>query len=77
MRFRPLFQPLVWPEKGSVRFFLAILFLFSAVLRQAHAAACFAAILAEGAIRTGVLLEREFLLHAFIVYDNLSGAGKA
>jgi hypothetical protein len=45
-----------------------LFFLLPSVFRHAHAAACLAAILAEGAVRTGVLLKRGLFIHTFPVY---------
>ncbi len=46
----------VGTEEGNMNSVTAFLLLFFAALRQAHAAAGLAAILAERAVRTGVLL---------------------
>lgn len=74
-----LIKPLrsVPSEKGDVRLFHVLFFLLPSVFRHAHAAACLAAILAEGAVRAGVLLKRGLFIHTFPVYANLSERAKA
>jgi hypothetical protein len=55
----------VWPEERLVPILpLALLLFAPAVFRKAHAAARLAAVLAEAAIQTGVLLQ-DLLFHSY------------
>lgn len=76
-RLKGRVAPSVAPEEGNVDLSCLplIFFGFFAVPRAAHAAARFAAVLAKGAVRAGVLFKDD-LIHSLLQFYHIQGVAR-